>query len=131
MSWLRKVFGGGVDLTPPQVNLDVEQRTRQLERLEDALDQLVAAMREHAELMPNPGWQERVAEYQRVAGEARRLRGLRFGREELLDLAFEVRPVFAREVPDGLEELGPLQDEAMAAAKALQEVLPGERDEEG
>ena len=109
------------------VTLDVEQRTAQLRRLEGALDQLVAAMRADDTLLANPGWKERVAEYQRISGEAMRLRSTTFGREELLDLAFEVRPVFTGPIPEGLERIGPLQDEATEAAADLRELLPGER----
>ena len=45
----------------------------------------------------------------------------------MLDLVFEVRPVFTGPIPDGMAGLGPLQDEVMAAADDLRELLPGER----
>jgi hypothetical protein len=44
-----------------------------------------------------------------------------------LDLVFEIRPVFTGPIPPGMEALGPLQDEVMAAADDLRELLPGER----
>lgn len=126
MSWLRKLFGGGSQASAP-VRLDTEQRVRQLRRSENALDRLVAAMREHAEVGGNPGWTERIQEYQRLSGTAMRLRSTSFTREELLDLAFEVRPVFSGAIPDGFAEIGPLQDEVSAAAAELREVLPQEQ----
>lgn len=36
-------------------------------------------------------------------------------REQLLDLVFEIRPVFTGPVPPGLESLVPLQDQVVAA----------------
>ena len=45
----------------------------------------------------------------------------------LLDLVFEVRPVFTGPIPPGMESIGPLQDEVMAAAADLRELLPGEK----
>lgn len=126
MNWLRGIFGGR-DSTPPPLTLDLAERKEQLRRLETALDRLVAEMREHGELMANPGWKERVAEYQRVSGEAMLARSTGLTREALLDISFEVRPVFRGTIPAGLEAIGPRQDEAVAAALALQDVLPGER----
>ncbi len=108
------------------ITLDLEERRRQLHTLEKALDALANAMREHPALAHNPGWQARTAEYGRLAGEAMMLRKREPTREELLDLAFEVRPVF-KDVPAGLEALGGLQDAAMRSAESLVTVLPGER----
>jgi hypothetical protein len=48
-------------------------------------------------------------------------------REQILDLVFEIRPVFSGAVPAGLESLVPLQDEVLAAAEDLRELLPHER----
>ena len=42
-------------------------------------------------------------------------------------MVFEVRPVFSGEIPDGFAALGPLQDEVMAAADDLRQLLPGEK----
>ena len=47
-------------------------------------------------------------------------------REGVLDLVFEVRPVFSGPIPAGMEPLVPLQAEVLAAAEELREVLPGE-----
>jgi hypothetical protein len=68
-----------------------------------------------------------VNEYSRLAGEAMMLRRAPLSRDTLLDLVFEVRPVFSGAIPEGMERLGPMQDEVMAAAADLQELLPGER----
>ena len=48
-------------------------------------------------------------------------------RDEVLDLVFEVRPVFTGDIPPGMEKLGPLQAEVMAAADDLRQLLPGEK----
>ena len=48
-------------------------------------------------------------------------------RENVLDLVFEIRPLFTGPIPDGMEKCGPLQDEVMAAAEDLRELLPGEK----
>jgi hypothetical protein len=45
----------------------------------------------------------------------------------VLDLVFEVRPLFTGPIPEGMEKCGPLQQEVMAAAADLRELLPGEK----
>lgn len=127
MSWLRKVFGGKDDLAAPPITLDMDARREQLQALENVLDQLVEVMKANEERMANPGWRERMAEYRRISGTAYTLRRGTFDREQLLDLAFEIRPVFTGEVPADVQPVLPLQDELMVAAKALQDVLPGEQ----
>lgn len=107
------------------IQLDVERRREQLGRLEQALDALAEQMRE-VQSMDNPGWRGRVNEYGRLAGEATMLRRTSISREQLLDLVFEIRPVFTGPIPPGMENLGPLQDEVMAAAEDLRELLPHE-----
>jgi hypothetical protein len=130
VSFLKKLFrreeaedDEGFD-TP--VTLDVERRKAQLFRLERALDALAVQMRS-VQSMDNPGWRARVNEYGRLAGVAMTQRQAPLARDSLLDLVFEVRPVFSGAIPAGMEALGPLQDEVMAAADDLQELLPGER----
>ncbi len=128
MSWLRKVFGGKDDLGAAPVTVDVERRKEQLRALEDVLDRLVEVMKANELRMSNPGWRERMAEYRRLSGESYKLRAATtFSREEILDLAFEIRPVFSGELPEDVRVVEPLQVQLMAAATALQEVLPGER----
>jgi hypothetical protein len=128
VSFLKKMFGRDEDADEGEVpiTLDVERRRQQLMRLEQALDALSREMRE-GQSMDNPGWRARVHEYGRLAGAAMTLRQSQLSRDALLDLVFEVRPVFSGSIPPGLEHLGPLQDEVMAAANDLQQVLPGER----
>ena len=127
MSFLRKLFSKaeepGVDRP---ITIDVERRRPQLARLEKALDALAREMRLE-QTMDNPGWRGRVNEYSRLAGEAMELRRGTPTRESLLDLAFEVRPCFTGPIPEGMEAIGPLQEEVMAAANDLRELLPGER----
>jgi hypothetical protein len=127
VSFLRKLFGRAEEPEEDRpITIDVERRRAQLVRLEKALDALAKEMRLE-QTMDNPGWRGRVNEYSRLAGEAMELRRGTPTRESLLDLAFEVRPCFTGPIPDGMEAIGPLQDEAMAAANDLRELLPGER----
>lgn len=127
MNFLSKLRGRrGDEGEDAPITLDKERRSAQLARLEQALDALAAAMRAQ-QSMDNPGWRGRVNEYSRLAGEAMQLRRGTLTREAVLDLVFEVRPVFSGEVPTGLEDLGPLQAEVMAAADDLRELLPHER----
>ncbi|WP_375424426.1 hypothetical protein [uncultured Friedmanniella sp.] len=130
MSFLGKLLGRNRDDDDDEaevpITIDVERRRPQLVRLEQALDALAAAMRE-SQSVDNPGWRGRVNEYSRLAGEAMLSRKGLPTREQLLDLVFEVRPVFTGAVPAGLEGLVPLQDEVMAAAEDLRELLPHER----
>lgn len=128
MSFLRRIFGGKDDLAPSgTVHLDVDQRKAQLVELERVLDKLVEVMKANDQRMSNPGWRERMAEYRRLSGESYRLRAGSFTREQILDLAFEIRPVFTGELPDDVRVVEPLQVQLLAAAAALQDVLPGER----
>ena len=125
MSFLRKWFGREEPEDVP-VTLDLGRRKEQLLRLERALDALASEMRaDHT--MSDPAWRERVNEYSRLAGDAMTLRRGEPTRESVLDLVFEIRPLFTGPIPDGMEKCGPLQDEVMAAANDLHELLPGEK----
>lgn len=129
MSFLRNLLGRRNEESGPDlaVNLNVEARRDQLTRLEAALDELVAALRTDTALMANPGWRERVAEYGRAAGAAMTLRQAVPTREGILDLVFEIRPVFTGTVSQRQEYLVPLQDKVLAIVAELQEFMPGER----
>jgi hypothetical protein len=125
VSFLRKLFGREEPTDVP-VTLDVDRRREQLHRLERALDALAAEMRaDHT--TNDPAWRERVNEYSRLAGQAMDERRGTPTRESVLDLVFEVRPLFTGPIPEGMEKCGPLQDEVMAAAADLRELLPGEK----
>jgi hypothetical protein len=125
VSFLRKLFGRE-EPEDVAVNLDVDRRKEQLLRLERALDALASEMRaDHT--MEDPAWRERVNEYRRLAGDAVTMRRGTPTREGVLDLVFEIRPLFTGPIPDGMEKCGPLQDEVMAAAADLRELLPGEK----
>ena len=125
MSFLRKLFGREEPTDVP-VTLDVDRRREQLHRLERALDALAAEMRaDHT--TNDPAWRERVNEYSRLAGQAMDERRGTPTRESVLDLVFEVRPLFTGPIPEGMEKCGPLQDEVMAAAAELRDLLPGEK----
>lgn len=129
MSFLRKIFKrdaddeGGEDAP---VRLDQEQRQRELLRLEKALDQLTNEMRT-AQSMDNPGWRVRVNEYARLAGDAMILRRGEITRDGVLDLVFEIRPLFVGAPPAGLEHLVPLQDAVLVVAEELRVLSPAER----
>lgn len=125
---LGKIFGKRDDDEgeEPTISLDLDARRAQLQRLEQALDALSRQMRELSSL-DNPGWRGRVNEYSRLAGEAMAMRRGTPTREGVLDLVFEIRPVFTGPVPDGLASLAPLQDEVLRAANALRELEPGEK----
>jgi hypothetical protein len=125
VSFLRKLFGREEPTDVP-VSLDLDRRRQQLHRLERALDALASEMRaDHT--TDDPAWRERVNEYSRLAGEAMTMRRGTPTREGVLDLVFEIRPLFTGPIPDGMEKCGPLQDEVMAAAADLRELLPGEK----
>jgi hypothetical protein len=127
VSFLRKLFGRAEEPEEDRpITIDVERRRVQLNRLEKALDALAREMRLE-QTMENPGWRSRVNEYSRLAGECMELRRGTPTREALLDLVFEIRPCFTGPIPEGMAAIGPLQDEVMAAANDLRELLPGER----
>jgi hypothetical protein len=125
VSFLRKWLGREEPEEVP-IALDVDTRKKQLLRLERALEALADEMRtDHT--MNDPAWRERVNEYNRLAGQAYDLRRDDITREQLLDLAFEIRPLFTGPIPEGMEKCGPLQAEVMASAEDLRELLPGEK----
>jgi len=115
--------GGGEDAV---ITLDLEARRPQLLRLEQGLDSLSRAMRD-VQTVDNPGWRGRINEYSRLAGDAMVMRKGTPTREGVLDLVFEVRPVFTGPPPPDLEVLVPLQDEVLAAAEELRTLRPGEK----
>ncbi len=126
MSFLRKLLGRESEPEDAPIVLDVDQRRPQLLRLEKALDALAAGMRE-GHTTDDPGWRARLNEYSRLAGQAMSERKGTPTRDGVLDLVFEVRPLFTGPIPPGMEALGPLQDEVMAATEDLRKLLPGEK----
>lgn len=129
MGLLSKLFKGKNEESGPDlaVDLDLDTRRSQLAVLVSSLDALSARMREREDKMENPGWRGRVAEYDRVASEAAALSRSTLSREALLDLAFQVRPVFSGSPPAGMDEFVALSDTAVAASNSLVDLLPGER----
>lgn len=127
MGLLQRLFGreSSEETVDVPVTLDVERRRVQLTRLMTALDTLAEQMRA-AHTTDDPGWRGRVNEYNRLAGEAMNLRR-EPTREAVLDLVFEIRPVFNGAVPDGFAGLVPQQEEVLAAAEDLRQLLPGEK----
>jgi hypothetical protein len=129
MGFLKKLFGRQEeddDAEDVPISLDLDRRRPQLLRLEKALDALAAEMRSN-HTTDDPGWRSRVNEYGRLAGEAMTLRKGNPTRDDVLDLVFEVRPLFTGAIPAGMEKCGPLQDEVLAAAADLRQLLPGEK----
>ena len=125
MSFLKRLFGREEEEEVP-ITLDLDRRRPQLLRLEKALDALATEMRNN-HTTDDPGWRGRVNEYSRLAGEAMTARKGTPTRDDVLDLVFEVRPVFTGEIPPGMERIGPLQAEVMDAAADLRQLLPGEK----
>lgn len=131
MGFLSKLFGRRQSESDDSsedtvIRLDQELRKQQLLRLEQALDQLATEMR-RADSLDNPGWRIRVNEYARLAGEAMLVRRTEVTWEAVLDLVFEVRPLFNGDPPPGKEHLLPLQEEVLAAAEELRVLRPSER----
>ena len=126
MSFLRKLLGREAEREDAPIVLDVDRRGPQLLRLERALDALAKGMRD-CHTTDDPGWRARMNEYSRLAGQAMTERKGTPTREGVLDLVFEVRPLFTGPIPPGMETLGPLQDEVMAATDDLRKLLPGEK----
>ena len=126
MGFLKKLFGREDEAEEVPITLDLDRRRPQLLRLEKALDALAAEMRSN-HTTDDPGWRGRVNEYSRLAGEVMTVRKGHPTRDEVLDLVFEVRPVFTGDIPPGMEAIGPLQAEVMAAADDLRQLLPGEK----
>jgi hypothetical protein len=126
MGFLKKLFGRDEEDEEVPITLDLDRRRPQLLRLEKALDALAAEMRTN-HTTDDPGWRGRVNEYSRLAGEAMTVRKGTPTRDDVLDLVFEVRPVFTGAIPPGMEAIGPLQAEVMAAANDLRQLLPGEK----
>ena len=130
MGFLSKLFGRGESEESSSeeivIHLDQDLRKQQLLRLEQALDQLSTEMRA-CDSLDNPGWRIRVNEYARLAGEAMLVRRSEVTREAVLDLVFEVRPLFNGDPPAGKEHLVPLQDAVLAVAEELRVLKPSER----
>lgn len=129
MKFLRKLFGRDTDAEDGEeveIRLDQEARRQQLQQLEQSLDQLSREMRT-CESLDNPGWRLRVNEYNRLAGDAMMLRRGEITREGVLDLVFEIRPLFTGPPPTGMEHLVPLQESMLATAEQLRVLSPAER----
>ena len=126
MNFLKRLFGREDEAEEVPITLDVDRRRPQLLRLEKALDALAKEMRT-GHTTDDPGWRGRINEYSRLAGEAAAVRRGTPTRDEVLDLVFEIRPCFSGAIPPGMEKIGPLQDEVMAAADDLRQLLPGEK----
>ena len=128
MKFLRKLFGRDTDDEGEDVEIRLDQDTRRqkLLQLEQALDQLSREMRA-CESLDNPGWRLRVNEYNRLAGDAMLLRRGEITREGVLDLVFEIRPLFTGPAPTGMEHLVPLQESVLATAEQLRVLSPAER----
>lgn len=118
----------GDDEVPPEPPLDVEARRTQLDALERALRTLSRAMADDVH-MANPGWRGRVDDLRFAANEAGRLSVEGFTRVELLDLANQVRPLYAPSLSTPPAEYLPYaaqQAEVLGAVTALREPLESE-----
>ncbi|HET9126766.1 MAG TPA: hypothetical protein VFN73_01680 [Propionibacteriaceae bacterium] len=94
-------------------------RASQLMQLEGAVLDVLAEM----DTLParlNPRWQAQAQEFSRVVASSRNLRAGDYDWQQLMDVAFEVRPVVkGAAVPEGMEHLVELQERMMAIATAL------------
>lgn len=126
MGFFKKLLGREDEADDAVITLDLDRRRPQLLRLEKSLDALAGRMRD-THTTDDPGWRGRINEYSRLAGDAMALRRGTPTRDEVLDLCFEVRPLFTGVIPAGMETLGPLQEKVVAAAADLRELLPGEK----
>ena len=106
-------------------------RASQLMQLEGAVLDVLDEMEKLPAWM-NPRWQAQAQEFSRVIAASRGLRNTDYDWQQLMDVAFEVRPVIkggpppagtggAMRAPEGMEHLMELQGRMMAIATALTE----------
>ncbi|HEX2858572.1 MAG TPA: hypothetical protein VHO26_14010 [Propionibacteriaceae bacterium] len=94
-------------------------RASQLMQLEGAVLDVLAEM-DRLPARLNPRWQAQEQEFSRVVASSRDLRARDYDWQQLMDVAFEVRPVVkGASVPEGMEHLAELQERMMAIATAL------------
>ena len=94
-------------------------RSGQLLQLESAILDVLDEM-ERLPAWLNPRWQAQAQEFSHVIDVARDLRARDYDWQELMDLAFEVRPVIkGGSTPEGMEHLVELQSTMMTLATAL------------
>ncbi len=128
MGILDKLLGrGGSSAQPREIGLDRAVRRSQMMQLEGALLDLADAISDSSAAR-NPGWAAIALEYSRTARGLKVLRAREFSRSEMIDLSFEVRPVFKGDPAEGMEQIGRLQDRAMMIARKINEPLPQELD---
>lgn len=106
---------------------DRKVRAGQLLQLEGSILDVMDEM-ERLPYWRNPGWQAQVQEFYQVLTDARQLRPRSdFTWDELVDVAFEVRPVLRMsDPPQGTDKLIQLQERMMTIANALATPLPQE-----
>lgn len=118
------------DDVPPEPPLDVDARRVQLDDLERALRTISRSMAAETARMTNPGWRGRVEDLRFAANEAGRLSNEGFTRAELLDVANQVRPLYAPSSSQPPQEYLPYADQQaalLAAVAALRSPLPSEQ----
>ena len=94
-------------------------RASQLMQLEGAVLDVLGEMEKLPAWM-NPRWQAQAQEFSRVVTASRDLRSRDYDWQQLMDVAFEVRPVIkGAAAREGMEHLVELQDRMMAIATAL------------
>ncbi len=108
-----------VTTTERQIVPNRAVRSSQLMQLESAILDVLDEM-EKSSAWLNPRWQAQSAEFSAVVTAARDMRQREYDWQELMDVAFEVRPVIkGGQVPEGMDHLVELQDKMMAIAIAL------------
>ncbi|HET7724287.1 MAG TPA: hypothetical protein VFK68_06585 [Propionibacteriaceae bacterium] len=118
-------FRGGEEAPVPERALNMEVRGPQLAELQTVLEQLLEAMQANTDRMENPGWRGRARDYSYALGGVRDLLKTPT-RDGLYDVLGSVRPLYRGPVPEGYEELAPLNERLLAALAPLRESLPGE-----
>ena len=94
-------------------------RSSQLMQLEGAILDVLDEM-ERLPAWRNPRWQAQAQEFTSVVATVRDMRQRDYDWQELMDVAFEVRPVLkGGETPEGMNHLVELQATMMAVATAL------------
>ncbi|MBI4901170.1 MAG: hypothetical protein HY829_11925 [Actinobacteria bacterium] len=130
MGWwsdlVARVGGGGGDETPvAERPLNMDVRGPELTELRETLEALVDAMQANTARMDNPGWRGRVRDYSYALGGLRDLQRTPT-RDGLYEVLGSVRPLYRGPVPEGYEELAPLNERLLAALAPLREPAPGE-----
>ncbi len=126
MGWFDRLRKPAVTTTELMIVPNRAVRSSQLMQLEGAILDVLDEM-ERLPAWRNPRWQAQAQEFTSVVATVRDMRQRDYDWQELMDVAFEVRPVLkGGETPDGMDHLVELQSAMMAVATALTQVRDDE-----